>query len=314
MASTKTMRAVHISSFVTALSAIEVSQIPCPSITDSTLLIRVTHVSPTHVDILYAQGKHQNNQRHAKPPFILGMDFAGIVEHSPTSSQLKAGDNVYGSYFGAFAEYIAIDVKGGAGSVRRVPKKWTNAEACAVGASGAISLGCFYRAGKIQRGDWILVTGASGGLGVIAVQVAKALGAKVIALVGNEEKGNMLKGVGVDACVSYKEKGWETKVQEISDGGVSVVYDAVGMVESSLRCCRFGGTVVIVGFAGRGGDMEKLKVNRILLKGAGVAGYVSDIESSFSMNSAKSSYRGLANMVDECHPKRQRFGQILTKW
>jgi len=88
----------------------------------------------------------------------------------------------------------------------------------------------------------------------------------------------MLKSVGVDACVSYKEKAWEKKVQDISQGGVSVVYDAVGMVESSLRCCKFGGTVVIVGFAGRGGDMEKLKVNRILLKGAGVVGYVSQID------------------------------------
>jgi NADPH:quinone reductase-like Zn-dependent oxidoreductase len=278
MTQPKTMQAVHISDFVTSLKAVQVTTVPLPHIDKSMLLIRVTHVSPTHVDILYAQGKHQNNQRHAKPPFTLGMDFAGIVQSAPANSDFQKGDNVYGSYFGAFAEYIALDVRNGIGGVRRVPKRWSNAEACAVGASGAISLGCFYRAGKITTGDWVLVTGASGGLGVIAVQVAKALGAKVIALVGSEDKADMLKSVGVDACVSYKEKAWEKKVQDISQGGVSVVYDAVGMVESSLRCCKFGGTVVIVGFAGRGGDMEKLKVNRILLKGAGVVGYVSQID------------------------------------
>lgn len=273
MAFPKQIKAIHIGQFLSSLSEIKVSSIPFPNMTPSTILIRVTHVSPTHVDILYAQGKHQNNQRHAKPPFILGMDFAGTIVSASIESKVKAGDSVYGSYFGAFTEYITLDEKS-AGGIRKVPKGWTNQEACAVGASGAISLGCFYRAGLIKKDDWVLVTGASGGLGVIAVQVAKALGAKVIALVGNDEKAKVLKNVGIDACVSYNEEDWEKKVLDVSDGGVSVVYDAVGLVERSLRCCRFGGTVVIVGFAGRGGDMEKLKVNRILLKGAGVVGYV----------------------------------------
>ncbi|KAF2671244.1 NAD(P)-binding protein [Microthyrium microscopicum] len=267
------MQAIHIPAFVTSLNSLAVSSVPLPTVNATTLLIRVTHVSPTHVDILYAQGKHQNNRRHAKPPFILGMDFAGVVVRAPAGFEYQQGDNVYGSYFGAFAEFIALDVSNGPGGVRRVPKSWTNAEACAVGASGAISLGCFYRAGKIRKGDWVLVTGASGGLGVIACQIAKILGAKVVALAGDTEKAQMLKSIGVDACVSYHEPKWESTVLKITGSGVSMVYDAVGMVESSLRCCKFGGTVVIVGFAGRGGDMESLKVNRILLKGAGVVGY-----------------------------------------
>jgi transcription elongation factor SPT5 len=210
------------------------------------------------------------------------MDFAGIVTSAPSSSEFKKGDRVYGSHFGAFTELVAIDFRNGSGGVRKVPGNWTSAEACAVGASGAISLGCFLRAGGIKNGDWVLVTGASGGLGIIACQIAKAMGGRVIALVGDDEKAAVLKAVGVDRCVKYTEQGWENKVQEISDGGVSVVYDGVGMVESSLKCCKFGGTVVIVGFAGRGGKMEDLKANRILLKGAGVIGYVS-LSSSFVM-------------------------------
>jgi NADPH:quinone reductase-like Zn-dependent oxidoreductase len=271
------MQAIHLSEFVTSLAAIRPSTVPLLEPSPTTLIIRVTHVSPTHVDILYAQGKHQNNRRHAKPPFVLGMDFAGIVSTAPRGSEYVKGDRVYGSHFGAFAEFVGIDIRNPASSIRKVPRNWTNEQACAVGASGAISLGCYLRAGGIKRDDWVLVTGASGGLGVIACQIAQAMGGKVIALVDEEtgEKASVLRQVGVEAFVSYNEKAWESKVHDISRGGVAIVYDGVGLVERGLRCCKFGGTVVIVGFAGRGGNMEELKVNRILLKGAGVIGYVS---------------------------------------
>jgi NADPH:quinone reductase-like Zn-dependent oxidoreductase len=109
----------------------------------------------------------------------------------------------------------------------------------------------------------------------MAVQIAKRMGAKVVALVGKEkEKQQMLKDIGADALVRYDQSGWEDKVKEISGGGVDLVYDAVGMVESCLKCCGFAGRVVIVGFAGRTpGDIEKVRMNRILLKGAAVMGY-----------------------------------------
>jgi NADPH:quinone reductase-like Zn-dependent oxidoreductase len=269
----RAMRAIHIPSFTTSISTLKPSTIPLGYDSESTVLIRVTHVSPTHVDILYAQGKHQNNRTIAKPPFTLGTDFAGIIVAVPTRSDFQPGDQVYGSYFGAFAEYVAVHP--GLGSIRRVPPNWSPAEACAVGSSGAISLGCFYRTGAIEKGSWVLVTGASGGLGVVACQIARALGAKVVALVGDDEKAEVLRGLGVEACVNYREDKWEKKVVEISGGGVSMVYDGVGLVEQSLRCCRFGGTVVVVGFASRGGEMERLQVNRVLLKGASVLGYVS---------------------------------------
>jgi NADPH:quinone reductase-like Zn-dependent oxidoreductase len=203
------------------------------------------------------------------------MDFAGIVARTPANdSTFKVGDKVYGSYFGAFAEYIALDTRRGAGGVRKVPAGWGLGEACAVGASGAISLGCFLRAGEVRKGSWVLVTGATGGLGVVACQIARKLGAKVVALVGKErEKADCLKGLDVEEFVRYDEPGWEDKVKKITDGGVDLVYDSVGMVESSLKCCAYGGKVVIVGFAGRGGDIEKVRANRILLKSAAVLGY-----------------------------------------
>lgn len=269
------MQAIHLTKFTSNISTLSPSTIPLTHDKETQLLIKVTHASPTHVDILYAQGLHQNNRTISKPPLTLGTDFAGILVCVPTEepTNLKVGDRVYGSFFGAFAEYIAVHAR--LGSVRRVPKGWSLGEACAVGSAGAISLGCFLRGPPFKKGEWVLVTGASGGLGVAACQVAKALGARVIGLVGDEEKAGILRGIGVDACVDYKKVKWEQEVLRISDGGVALVYDGVGMVESGLRCCRFGGSVVIVGFAGRGGEMENLKVNRILLKGAGVLGYVS---------------------------------------
>jgi NADPH2:quinone reductase len=298
---------------VTSLADVKSSIVPLPESSDTTIVIRVTHVSPTHVDMLYARGQHQNNRRHAKPPFILGTDFAGVVVRLPQSgTSLTIGDRVYGSHFGAFAEYISIDPKVGSGSIRKVPKVWTSAEACAVGSSGATSLGCFLTAGGIQKGSWILVTGASGGLGIIACQIAKARGAKVIALVGDDEKREVLRRLGVDACVSYTKKAWEREVFDITRDGVDLVYDAVGMVESSLKCCKFGGKVVIVGFAGRGGQMEEVKMNRILLKGAAVIGYVSSSRIENASHRRLMRRSDLANSLVATLLKQERSGSNLT--
>jgi NADPH2:quinone reductase len=202
------------------------------------------------------------------------MDFAGIVTVAPISSSFQKGDKVYGSAFGAFAEYVALDLSKGNSGVRKVPKSWTSRDACSVGASGSTSLGSFQRGGGIKKGSWVLVTGATGGLGVMACQIAKAHGGRVVAIVGKEkEKSDMLKRIGVEACVRYDEPGWEERVKEVTGGGVDIVYDAVGMVESCLKCCAYGGRVVVVGFAGRDGDIENIRANRILLKSAAVMGY-----------------------------------------
>ncbi|KIW01371.1 uncharacterized protein PV09_07139 [Verruconis gallopava] len=270
----ESMNAIHLKEFVKSHKELRVTKIPFPKTNAHSLVIRTTHISPTHVDLLYARGLHQNNRRHAKPPFTLGSDFAGVVVSAPPGSGFAKGDQVYGGSFGAYAEYVVIDLKKRTGVVRKVPKGWTAAEACSVGASGATSLGCFWWAGPVREGSWVLVTGATGGLGTMAVQIAKKLGAKVVALVGKDKrKETMMKDLGVDQCVRYDLPNWEDKVKEATGGGVDLVYDAVGMVESSLKCCRYAGRVVIVGFAGRGGDIEKVRMNRILLKSAAVFGY-----------------------------------------
>lgn len=177
------------------------------------------------------------------------------------------------------------------GSVKRVPGKWTNKEACAVGASGAVSYGALVAVAQVRKGETVLVLGAGGGLGVIAVQIAKALGAKVIGVVGDKEKAKVVRDLGADECMGYNLQGWEEKVKDVTKDreGVDVVFDSVGAVESSIKCLRYGGRVVIVGFAGRGGKMENIRANRILLKGASVVGYVSISQVMFVTLDANSS-------------------------
>jgi NADPH:quinone reductase-like Zn-dependent oxidoreductase len=185
--------------------------------------IKITHAAVTHVDQLYAQGLHQNNRRHVQPPFILGTEFAGIVTSAPETSQFKAGDRVFGGGLGSYAENIVVDEF----SVRRVPDRWTLAQACAVGSSGSVSYGALVSVAKLKAGETALILGASGGLGVMAVQIAKAVGADVIAVVGDKEKERMVQKLGADFVVSYRDADWEDKVKArtMNGEGVDVVYD-----------------------------------------------------------------------------------------
>ncbi|KAF2102830.1 zeta-crystallin [Rhizodiscina lignyota] len=301
------IEAILIDNFVPKTSDLRVSSIPLPlppEKRDTTLLIRTTHVSASHVDMLYFQGKHQNNRRHARPPFVLGTEFSGIIAYAPASSPFKPGDPVFGTARGAFADYVAVEA-GTEGAVRRVPEAWGLRGAAAVGISGPVSYGALVYAGRMKKGETVLVLGAGGGLGVIAVQIAKQFGARVIAVVntgaGSEGKVEMLKKLGADAVIGYQKEGWEEEVRKATpDGqGVHLVYDGVGAVLSSIKCCRFGGRVVIVGFAGRGGKMEDLKVNRVLLKQISLVGYRFGESSRQFPDHAKAVWDEFMQMVSE---------------
>jgi NADPH:quinone reductase-like Zn-dependent oxidoreductase len=206
-----------------------------------------------------------------KPPFILGNEFAGIVTSSPQSSAFKPGTRVFGGGLGSYAESICVPEL----AVRRVPEQWSLAEACAVGASGAVSYGALVSVAQIKRGESVLVLGASGGLGVMAVQIAKALGARVIAVVGSEEKADVVRRIGADEAINYHDGKWEDRVKALTEGGegVDVVYDGIGAVESGVKCLKYRGRLVIVGFAARDGNVENVRANRILLKSVMVHGY-----------------------------------------
>ena len=305
----RTMKAIHIDKFITDLASIQPKDVPSPQPRNpKDLHIQITHAAITHVDLLYAQGLHQNNRRHVQPPFILGTEFSGIVTSAPQTSSFQPGTRVFGGGLGSFAEEICVDE----GSVRMVPSQWSNAEACAVGASGAVSYGALVSVCAVKPGDTVLVLGASGGLGVMAIQIAKALGAGVIAVVGGKEKGDMVKSIGADVVIDYHKGKWEEKVKDLTPGkeGVEVVYDAIGAVESGLKCLKYRGRLVIVGFAARGGKMENVRANRILLKSAMVHGYVSAALNAIFLHLTKCS--ASVKMEDMTLGERRMYG--MASW
>lgn len=120
--------------------------------------------------------------------------------------------------------------------------------------------------------DWVLVHAAAGGVGLAAVQIAKAFGAKVIATAGTKHKLDVAKSFGADHCVDYRDSSWPDKVKKLTPKGkgVDIVYDPVGMVAQSLKCTAWNGRVLVIGFAA--GDIEKVATNRILLKNVSVVG------------------------------------------
>jgi NADPH:quinone reductase-like Zn-dependent oxidoreductase len=195
------MKAIAIKRFVENYSDLHVSDVPPPS--SDEILVNITHAGLNHVDLLYARGKHQNNHSGlVAPPFILGLEFAGIVASAPTHSRFRAGDRVWGSGVGAFAEQIGVRES----ALQRVPEGWSLEDVAGLGAATApVSYGALVHVAKVKEGETVLVHAAAGGLGVVACQVARAMGARVIATVGSVEKANVVRKLGVDAVVRYDE-------------------------------------------------------------------------------------------------------------
>ena len=292
------MKAILISEFLPDPSTLRPSIIPVPSPQADELLIRVTHCSPQHADILHAQGKHQNNNSKRGwcfPPFILGYDFAGIVKSVPiTIPGLAVGDRVFGAAIGAFAEYICVRV----GAVRKVPDGLSNETACAMSGQ-AVSYAAVVDIAKVKAGETVMVSGASGGLGSVCCMVAKALGASVIALAGDAEKAKaMQRDMDVDLVVVMKGD-WIKQVMNFTKGeGVDVVLDNTGMVNDALHCLAYFGRIVILGFAARKGVMEDVKMNKLLLKSAPLTGYRFGESGRREPDSLQRTWDGYLRMMD----------------
>ena len=171
------MQAIHIPAFTPTPSTLLPSTVPLPTPTPDQCLVRVTHCSPQHADILHAQGKHQNNNAKKGwcfPPFVLGYDFAGVVDKVPsdgTSDAFKKGDRVFGAAIGAFAEFVCVPAR----QMRRIPDELSAETACAMSGQ-AVSYASVVNIAKVEAGETVLVSGASGGLGSVCCMVAKAKG------------------------------------------------------------------------------------------------------------------------------------------
>jgi NADPH:quinone reductase len=218
-------------------------------------LIDVKAAGVNFVDALFVQGKYQ-----IKPPtpFTPGGEVAGVTQD---------GRRVMASCgLGAFAEQIVVPEA----SLYDLPENVSFGVGATVPQSYATAVFSLLHRTTIDPDEWVMVLGAGGGVGRAAVDVAKSVGARVIAVASSEEKRRLAVDAGADATIDAADD-IKTKAREISGGGVDVVYDPVGgdLAEPALRALRFDGRYLVIGFTG---GIPRLPTNQVLLNNRTVIG------------------------------------------
>jgi NADPH2:quinone reductase len=247
---------------------LRVQEVPEPQVTPGSVLIDVRAAGCNFFDILMVQGQYQ-----VKPPFPFtpGAEIGGVVAAVGEGvERFAVGDRVFASAgFGGFAERAAMDARG----VYPLPDDMSFEEGAALPIIYPTSYaGLVFRA-DLQPGEDLLVHAAAGGVGIAAVQIGKALGARVIATAGGAEKCEIARREGADETIDYRSDDFVSRVMELTGGkGADVIYDSVGgdTTDKSLKCIAWNGRLLIIGFAS--GRIPEIKANRILLKNIAVTG------------------------------------------
>ena len=257
------MRAVQVTR-LDGPSALEVVDVPEPS-GDGQVLVDVRAAGVAFPDALLTRGLYQMKP---DPPFVLGAEVAGVVRSAPAGSGFSAGDRVAAfPGLGAFAEVVACDPR----LVFPLPERLSFVQGAALPMNYLTVHFALDRRGRLREGETVLVHGAAGGIGTATVQLAKAMGARVIAVVSTEEKGETVRALGADDVVLAE--GFRDAVKELTGGqGVDVVMDPVGgdRFTDSLRSLAVEGRLLVVGFTG--GEIPTVRVNRLLLNNISVVG------------------------------------------
>lgn len=151
----------------------------------------------------------------------------------------------------------------------------------------------------MREGDYVLVHAAAGGVGLAAVQIAKAFGAKVIATAGTEHKLNVAKSFGADHGVNYTDPAWPELVRKITPNarGVDIVFDPVGMIDKSTKCIAWNGKLLVIGFAA--GSIEKVAMNKVLLKNISIVGLFWGAYAKFEPETMQPVWEGLFKLIDQ---------------
>lgn len=219
-------------------------------------------------DTLIIEGKYQFQP---PLPFSPGGEAAGVVAAiGEKAGDFKVGDRVMAlTGWGAFAEQVAVPFY----NVLPIPTTMDFTTAAAFGMAYGTSMHALAQRGQLKAGETLLVLGASGGVGLAAVEIGKAMGARVIAAASSAEKLAIAKAAGADELIDYRQASLRDEIKRLTSGqGVDVVYDPVGgeLFEQAVRGLAWNGRLLVVGFAS--GSIPQLPVNLTLLKGAAVVG------------------------------------------
>lgn len=235
-------------------------------VADGMVLIDVKASGVCFPDLLITYGKYQ---LRPEPPFVPGAEISGVVVSAPEGSGFVAGDRVLAAtYLGGYAERVAVDPA----QVLRIPDGLAFDEAASLIINYQTMEFALGRRAKIQAGETVVVLGAAGGVGTATIQLAKAHGARVIAVVRRGGVEEFLRELGADEVVSLAP-GWGEKVRELTGGvGAQIVVDPVGgdAFDDAVRVLAPEGRLLVIGFAG--GGIPEVKVNRVLFRNISIVG------------------------------------------
>jgi len=244
-----------------------VADIAAPTPKPGQVLIAVKAAAMNFPDFLIIQGKYQ---MRPDLPFTPGGEGAGIIEAVGDGvDNLQVGDRVlFNNQTGAFAEKVTAF----APMVLKIPDAMDFDTAAAMTITYGTSIHGLKQRAELKAGETVLVLGAAGGVGLAAVELAKAMGATVIAAASTDEKLAVCKAAGADILINYSTEDLKTALKATAPKGVDVVYDPVGgdYTEVALRAMAPGGRLLVIGFAA--GDIPKLPINLCLLKQCAIVG------------------------------------------
>jgi NADPH:quinone reductase len=248
--------------------SLAIEELPSPTPGTGEVVVSVKAASVNFPDVLIIQNKYQ-----VKPPlpFSPGSELAGVVKEVGAGvTAFAPGDKVMAiTGYGAFAEEVTVD----ATRLLPMPAGMDFASATAFGLTYATSEHALCDRGALQAGETLLVLGAAGGVGIAAIEIGKALGARVIACASTDDKLAVCREHGADETINYTSEDLRERIKALTGGkGPDVVYDPVGgpYTELALRSIAWRGRLLVVGFAA--GDIPKIPLNLTLLKGCAIIG------------------------------------------
>lgn len=264
---------VNLWQYLFTMKAIQVSQVggpevlthvdlPTPVPKPNEALVQIKAAGVNFIDVYFREGRYP-----ASLPFVNGQEAAGVVTDVGSDvKELQRGDRVaYTGVLGSYAEFAAVPVS----RLVKIPAELDLEQAAAAMLQGMTAHYLSHSCYQLKKGETALIHAAAGGVGLLLVQMAKKIGARVIGTAGNQEKAQLARDAGADECIVYTSADFELETRRLTDGkGVHVVYDGVGKetFEKGLNVLRPRGYMVL--FGGASGAVPPFDLIKLSLKGS----------------------------------------------
>jgi NADPH2:quinone reductase len=247
---------------------LKILEVDNPDLEESSVRIQVYAAGVNFPDVLIIQGKYQYKPQF---PFSPGSEVSGIIsEIGSKVKNFKVGARVMAvTGHGAFAEEICVAET----KLTNIPDDMDYITAASMSLTYGTSAFALFQRALIKKEDTVLIHGSTGGVGITALEISKAMGCKVIATASTDEKLKIAKEYGADHCINYSNKEFKNEVKEITNGrGADIIYDPVGgdVFSQSLRCIAWNGRLLVIGFAS--GTIASAPTNLPLLKNCSIVG------------------------------------------